>query len=659
MNISKRGNLNSKLKLNLKSQSVEIKKEIIELKKIPEPKIKNLIKQDEIEKKEETVILKSVKKEIYKNNKDVIATTVNKKSDKTENKNNKNIQDSKEKTCKGEIKKFKLKNDKTNFKLTNSNFSLKETKSFISDKNSLTKQEDFKPNCSMILPTNITNKKDERLNSKILSKSKYLPKPKATIDKKSSLEKNEISTSKSITKISQNEQLLSNCANIKKISNGKLDLFSSSPSTPKSKTQILNSQLISSPLSSSDHESEFKKPKIEQVNTIPSSSQMLKSSKELFCLKNEKLLNHSLPQNSKELCHAFQNPLLHTPSKLSIKSSSKIKANQSFCIANNFNKRTQEFNNNDKSFINYNKNLVKIKKIKLNSNKEENTHNKDNRIFDTKFLSDDIKEESSKSNLFFSDPNEVKNVKANNKLVVSKGSSYPEKKKVTSCPHYLMPTKNWKTKIIKQLRVNETKASNSRLSPISNKVKSTIKLLSLSKSIKKKANNTIINTKSINNKSINNKNNINTNESVLTSIVTTSNIGTKVPTHYLYTHKDSKNNSEDSRHSMTPIINKSKTLSTHLINKTITPSINQESKKEKINKKIVNRSATLPISTPSKRINKNIKRNNIAFTEENEQDINQMFISAETLKSTSIDSFFSHYNNIDIEKKNHHRYFFI
>jgi len=184
-----------------------------------------------------------------------------------------------------------------------------------------------------------------------------------------------------------------------------------------------------------------------------------------------------------------------------------------------------------------------------------------------------------------------------------------------------MPTANWKTKVIKPV-IEKKISSTSKLSPIS-KAKSTLKVLSISKTIKKKTNNTIkpvFSTSSISKVDTNKAN----------TIVTNSTTSVKPTSHFSYTHNNS-----------TPLASKTKMVSSSSI---------KDNNKDKPNNGILSRSATLPVSTP-KRINKNIKRNNIAFTKENEQDINRMFISAETLKSTSIDSFFSHYNSTESEKK--------
>jgi len=142
------------------------------------------------------------------------------------------------------------------------------------------------------------------------------------------------------------------------------------------------------------------------------------------------------------------------------------------------------------------------------------------------------------------------------------------------------------------------------------------------------------------------------------SNIETSILSSKSNNQSVYTPKSSKSNSIDNNLTKfsTPTINRSKTVTNYSI-KSTSKNINKDTKKERVNNGIISRSAT--ISTPSKRINKNIKRNNIAFTEENEQDINRMFISAETLKSTSIDSFFSHYNSTEINKKDNHRYFYL
>jgi len=546
-------------------------------------------------------------------------------------------------------KKLKNKNDTK----ISSDISYKESKSFMTYKNSITNfDKDFKANYSVIIPIELSNKNKKtqnsipNLQSKNSSNSKLSNQSFSFSESKKNV--NERNNNFSSFQIKQLNNYKNDKKTASKISKSKSDLNTlSSPS--KSKTQILSSPLVSSPVSSPIHESEFKVSRTKSMTSTPL-NKILKQS------KVDKSLNITSSPNSKKLSHILQNSLLHTPSKLSIKSSTKLNPNQSFTVANNSKKRTQTFHTNvNESFIDNKSNI--IKKVKLNSNTEEK--NKTNKTQDTKILST-IKEESNTNKIYSKDDNGIISTKKDDKSKISnvskeskdkddKDKNNSEKKEINSCPHYLIPTANWKTKAIKQNTDKDKSTIGTKLSS-RYKVKTAIKILNMSKLIKKKNSNnsSIKNTTAL-------KNTSNYNDILVNSTINPVNSGTKSSSHHIYTHKNSKINSLDSKYSVCPIINRSKTLSNFSFNKVTPPSTSKENKKEKSNKKVTNRSATLPMPTPSKRINKNIKRNNVAFTEENEQDINRMFISAETLKSTSIDSFFNHYNSTNNEKRDQHR----
>ncbi|OUM65908.1 hypothetical protein PIROE2DRAFT_6978 [Piromyces sp. E2] len=490
----------------------------------------------------------------------------------------------------------------------------KESKSFVALRQpKLEYDEDLKANTTVILPADITCKNKEKvipLDIPILKNSSFnKPFLKPSMG--------EVYKSKNDKKIF-NKKLLS-LSKKSKVDNSDL---SYSPSTPKLKLKILNSPLISSPTSSPTSV-------LGSKGKSPSHSSLI-------------IPNISSPPKSKKL-----NNIIHSPSEPLIKSSTFIKANQSFSVINISNERTRSFNsisNINKSFINNEGNTSK--KIKLNQDLKVN--NRDKKILDKNVLSnsrDELntnlkvsKELDSTNNLRIIKKTETFN--GNHLIKVQSPEEKNDKKKNNSCPHYLMPTANWKTKTVKT--VNEKK-NIAKQSPI-NKSKVSVKLLSSSKIIKKKSNiiksHLLLNSTPSNNiaHTIVNNSNILNNTHINNSIHTPGNAKTinntntaisKSNDHHLYTRKSTISNTINNN----TITSKMVTSSTN--NKLSTPtltrskSINNSCRVIKGNKKersntILSRSSTIPVSTPSKRINKNIKRNNIAFTEENEQDINRI-----------------------------------
>ncbi|ORX78992.1 hypothetical protein BCR32DRAFT_269745 [Anaeromyces robustus] len=570
-------------KTNLKNHEiVKIKKEVNEPEIITDNNINNSF-------------VKSIKKEI-----DIGTSGSTLKSNTTniisENRsikiNNKNL---------NKITKRKDNSNQISSKLiSNANFD-KKSKSINNLKNIQIDDKNCEANTTVIFKTsNNKNKKNENLSTNLSSnkspktteKSFLIPLNNKEFQRNKKKISSNVQSATLTSKIEQSKDIIS----LKKclshnISRSQSDLSSQSylPSTPKSnsKTIILSSPLISSPVSSPTINVE-----IETKLSKP--------------LSNFKKFNSSY--------------------KLS-----EFKANQSFCVGNTSKKRSRSLNISNEHSIDAKRNI--IKKIKLSKEGKTNINNKSNNIVDPNIISSlkedninlpspvsvtDIKYKKNQKNDEITGP--LKHINTNEtksqeeKLVKKKNGLYP---------HYLMPTANWKTKIIKPVTEKKINSVN-KLSPIS-KAKSTLKVLNISKTIKKKTNNTvkpIISTSSVSK--------INTNK---TNTIVTSNM-TSIKQNS-YTHNNSKIN-------LTPVTSKIKMVSS---------CSNKDNNKDRPYNGILSRSATLPISTPSKRINKNIKRNNIAFTEENEQDINRMFISAETLKSSSIDSFFSHYNSTETEKK--------
>lgn len=547
---------------------------------------------------------------------------------------------------------------------TQSNISIKnkdiykESKSFISLRQpKLEYDKELKANTTVVLPSSNTSKRKEKeisLDIPILKDSSlHQPFPKPSDNETFKLK--ETKFDKKLLSLPKKSKF--------SISRSKSSL-SYSPSTPKLKSKILNSPLMSSPTSSPTSVSNSK---VKTPTKISNSSHS--NIKSGFSRSPSITSNITSPPKSKK-----SGNIIHSPTKLSIKSSTSIKANQSFSESNISNKRNRPLSSNiNKSFINYERNI--FKKIKLNQ--DLSIHNKDNKIIDKKILSDTKEEFNTKSEI--SKEGDTNILKANNKIEMLKDihliklKNSDEKtdiKKNSSCPHYLMPTANWKTKTVKT--INEKKNS-SNLSPIV-KSKVALKVLNSSKVIKKKLNNTknhsLLTSMTSNNMShiINNSNTINithsnnnTSNNTKTPNNNISTIISKPNVHHLYTHKSSIPNVNDVTTTTSTTTNK---LSTPTITRSKSISNNSSKaikgcKKERTHGHgVISRSSTLPTPTPSKRINKNIKRNNVAFTEENEQDINRMFISAETLKSTSIDSFFTHYSNteVDTDKKSNHRY---
>jgi len=613
--------------------------------------IKDTIKKESnVRKVKSTSILKSIKKEL-----DVVDKNLNSadsvEKPKFEVKNNEKNNLNVNQTGKEGIKNYKIKR-----KLHSTNDTFNESKSFISVRKSKIKDEDIPANTTIILPTNLTNKNKKftnvlsPLSTKKSSKSIYQPflKPSGSdivhkpIKVHKSLVQNIPATSNAKIKI-ETKKLSNN------ILRSKSDLSSYSPSIPKSEIKILKSPLISSPTSSPNSIKTI--PNLHTLNQLSKSSLVKKKQ-----LKTTTNINLASPPSSKKL-----NNSIHTPSR---SVSSSLRANQSFSVANISNKRSR-FNINE-SFVDHEKRP--IKKLRSNNNtNNDNTHNKNNIVLDTKLLSN-IKESDNKlisnesnsviKNKISKTTNDKIDIVKNDQKIVNSAETINKKKSNSSCPHYLMPTANWKTKVVVKPTIE--KKSSLKLSPIS-KTKNVLKLANLSKTIKKNNNNNnnIINYPTIITSTLTNTSNIAaTSNMTSNSNIETSILSSKSNNQSVYTPKSSKSNSIDNNLTKfsTPTINRSKTVTNYSI-KSTSKNINKDTKKERVNNGIISRSAT--ISTPSKRINKNIKRNNIAFTEENEQDINRMFISAETLKSTSIDSFFSHYNSTEINKKDNHRYFYL
>jgi len=617
--------------------------------------VKNPIKtENNIGKVKKTSASKSIKKEldaVDKNLNSADSAEKPKSVDKNGEKNNLSVNQ----TGKESIKNFKIKR-----KLHSTNYTYNESKSFISVGKSKIKDKDILANTTIILPSNLTNK-DKKLknvlsplSTKKTSKSIHQPflKPSDNniVHKPTKVHKSLIQNipATSSSKIKIETKKLSN-----NMLRSKSDLSSYSSSTPKSEIKILKSPLISSPTSSPTLIREFKvkSSSPSSTKTIPHLHTFNQSSKSSLVKKKQPKTTTKIdlasPPSSKKLSN-----LIHTPSR----SITPLRANQSFSVANISNKRSRL--NINESFVEHDKRP--IKKLRSNNNtNNDNTHDKNNIILDSKLLSSIKKSDNElisnesnsviKNRISKTTNDKIDRVK-NDPKTVNSTEIINKKKSNSSCPHYLMPTANWKTKVVVKPTIEKKNGLN--LSPIS-KTKNALKLSNLSKTIKKNnnTNNNIINHPTLITSTLTTTSNLITTSNITSNPnIVTSILSSKSNNQPVYTPKNSKSNSIDNNLTKfsTPTINRSKTVTNYSI-KSTSKNINKDTKKERMNSGIVSHSAT--ISTPSKRINKNIKRNNIAFTEENEQDINRMFISAETLKSTSIDSFFSHYNSTEINKK--------
>ncbi|ORX57909.1 hypothetical protein BCR36DRAFT_409363 [Piromyces finnis] len=473
----------------------------------------------------------------------------------------------------------------------------------------------------MILSNNIINKNKEKVKS--------LEKPL--------LKKSSLSDKVNITKSSNiKSPFLKKSAY--SISRNKSDL-SNSPSISRLNSKTLNSQLLSSTSFLNSKSNSFNR------KIIP-----LSPTKNTESINSSFTSNITSPPKLKEL----SNTAYDTPSKLSAKSSPFIKKYQSFPGINNKNKRDYPSSPNiNKSFVIHEGNA--FKKIKIKQDLTANT--KDSSV---------VFKEKEKTNIQLI-TKKTEKLKEDHSIKNQNHEEKYDKNKNHSVPHYLLPTANWKTKSNKS--INEKK-NNMKPSPVP-KSKATPKILSSSKIIKKKPN--IVKSHSLipsttydniihngNSTSTINTIHTTTTTTTTTTVITNNTIKnsknnsannidstiSKTDINHLYTHRSLNSDIFSTTKLSTPTTIRSKAVSNN------STKVIKGNKKEKFNNGILSRSSTLPLPTPSKRINKNIKRNNIAFTEENEQDINRMFISAETLKSTSIDSFFTHYNNTELDKRN-------